>query len=516
MIEIPLEVQDYLISKIVEKRIPAFFELDKDGKIIDFMGNVNNYCNSEVHKDMKISELFPLLENYFPLKYDHLDIPMVSDHVEIITDFHLFQANNRFFLVLLDSSFYERKLRDVLQKRNNDLLRYEKYLNSLDDLVIFDIVAFQNALVLERLPNKSYVVRGKLPGWVNFIPIENITKEITEYFITERFPFLESFLATADIFWERRTQGKLKSDLWAEDDNFHLEIYFEASAMIVKNKSILLIEHSHSSVKEKFSLIQRARELKLEREKRIKAEETLSIKNKQLNELNATKDKFFSIIAHDLKNPLAGLRNLIDLVLHYHERMSQEKFMEIFHLLDMSSNQLYKLLDNLLQWSRAQTGSIAFHPFENDLSLLVGNNINMFKPNANKKNIELKTNALSETIAYYDEDLIDTVLRNLIANAIKFTPQDGKVNIDVSVSEDYIEVSVSDTGVGISKADINRLFRIDTHFSTCGTDNEPGTGLGLILCKEFVTMNGGKLNVESKEEKGSKFSFTIPKYNKNS
>jgi signal transduction histidine kinase len=329
--------------------------------------------------------------------------------------------------------------------------------------------------------------------------------------LADRFPFVENFLIDAKAFWKNNSRGKLKSDLWTETNKLKKEVHLEATAIKVKNRNFLLIEYAHSSTQEKFNLIQRARELKLEHELRIKAEEQLHKQNIKLNELNATKDKFFSIIAHDLRNPLAAFRNIIELLTTYYDEMSEEKIKKTIKMLDDNSSHLYKLLENLLQWSRSQTGGIQFNPEHQSVAAVVKMNVSLMKITARKKSIDIHYDINDTLKAYYDADLINTVLRNLLTNAIKFTAPDGKITIFAEELADCIEIRIKDTGVGINKEDIGKLFRIDVHHTTPGTYNEKGTGLGLILCKEFIEMHKGKIDVESTEGKGSTFIFTLPK-----
>jgi len=178
--------------------------------------------------------------------------------------------------------------------------------------------------------------------------------------------------------------------------------------------------------------------------------------------------------------------------------------------IQISANQTYKLLENLLEWARLQTGRINIKPEYFDIKSVIENNIKLFETAALNKNIILKSTINDIINVYADPNTVDMVIRNLISNAIKFTISEGEIIIGINKLEDFAEIHVEDTGVGIEEKDIKKLFRIDEGFSTEGTNSETGTGLGLILCKEFVEKNGGKLNVISEIGKGSKFYFTVP------
>jgi signal transduction histidine kinase len=236
----------------------------------------------------------------------------------------------------------------------------------------------------------------------------------------------------------------------------------------------------------------------------------LSNLNEKLHELNNTKDKFFSIIAHDLRNPLGNFKEIANLMTSSNYEMDEAEKKEFLDLIKDSANNLYSLLENLLEWSRSQRGIMQFNPNEFDLYLLAQNNINMLKFSADSKNIRIISNIKEGTNVTVDGNMIITVIRNLVSNAIKFTPDGGNITINSSNGDKEIIISVSDSGVGIPQSLIDKLFRIDQQVTSIGTNEETGTGLGLILCKEFVEKHGGKIWVESEVGKGSTFYFTIP------
>lgn len=250
-------------------------------------------------------------------------------------------------------------------------------------------------------------------------------------------------------------------------------------------------------------IYQQSEELKTQAENLIEA-------NEELEKLNATKDKFFSIIAHDLKNPFHAITGFSDLLIRKFRDMSDSKIEELINLVYITSESAYSLLENLLQWARTQTNEIKYVPETINIFQIVSENLGLLNASAKKKNLQLISNLDEDTKAYADKQMAYTIIRNLINNALKFTKPGGKVTIDSKKTDKYIEVSVEDTGIGIRKQDLNKLFRIDQFHSTTGTSGETGTGLGLIICSEFVKKNGGTINAESEPGKGSKFSFTLP------
>ena len=215
-------------------------------------------------------------------------------------------------------------------------------------------------------------------------------------------------------------------------------------------------------------------------------------------------------MAHDIKNPLAGLVTITEILHKDFRQLPDAEKEEIFETINGSAKQLYNLLENLLHWSRSQTGKIPLNLVELAISSLVDSNIELLKVNAEEKNIMIINMIKPELKLKADKDMISLVFRNLLSNAVKFTPDGGKVIVSAEQKNDNIEFVVEDNGLGISKEDANKLFRIDTQYSNPGTRKEAGTGLGLILCKEFIQKHKGAIGVESEQGKGSKFIFTLP------
>ena len=250
--------------------------------------------------------------------------------------------------------------------------------------------------------------------------------------------------------------------------------------------------------------------LKRQNRQIAEANQRLTESEHNLLELNATKDKFFSIIAHDLKNPFTSLLSITDLLLEDFEHADEEDKRMGMKKVNDAIKEIYSLLENLLTWSRAQTGRIQFEPHPFNLSNVVYENINLHRVPAERKGIHLQTDLEENIMAFGDRNMINTVVRNLLSNAVKFTGEGKKIAVQVKKNNHQVEVRVKDEGMGISKENLNMLFRIDMKFKAKGTHGERGTGLGLILCKEFIERHGGKIGVKSKVDKGSTFYFTIP------
>lgn len=234
-------------------------------------------------------------------------------------------------------------------------------------------------------------------------------------------------------------------------------------------------------------------------------------KNAELTQINSEKDKFFSIIAHDLINPFSGFLGMTDMLVEDVPTLSPTKLATNIKMLNESAKNLFQLLENLLGWAQLQQGSLSFYPQELDLSDMILFSIQGINPRAIQKGIKIVNEVSEIQKTYSDEKMIGCVLRNLLSNAVKFTKREGKVTIRSKIAENsMVEISVADTGVGMSKETVKKLFKVYEKVGFAGTDNEPSTGLGLLLCKEFVNKNGGNIWVESEVNQGSVFHFTLP------
>jgi len=242
----------------------------------------------------------------------------------------------------------------------------------------------------------------------------------------------------------------------------------------------------------------------------VKSNTILSEQAENLEILNASKDKFFSIIAHDLRNPFNTIFGFADLIIKNIDKYDKDKIKELVETIRTSSKNTFTLLENLLTWARMQTGDIEYKPEIIDLRILFMNAVTMVEAQAMQKNITINQAYNNCSEIYGDNNMISTVLRNLLTNAIKYTNDGGLIFISSSHNGHFCEISVKDNGVGIPTQSIEKLFRVDSKFNTKGTSNERGTGLGLILCKEFVEKHGGSIMLKSGEGVGSEFLFTLP------
>lgn len=245
---------------------------------------------------------------------------------------------------------------------------------------------------------------------------------------------------------------------------------------------------------------------------RKKAEEELKLKNKELQTSNAEKDKFFSILAHDLRGPMNGFLGLTGILADEVESLSADELKEIATTMRASADNVYRLIENLLEWSKMQRGTISFEPKSLFIRSSLTKSLELMKDSAHKKNIELLIRIPDPLVVFADIHMLETIFRNLVSNAIKFTYEGGSVEIAAEKeSAEVIRFSIKDDGIGIGADLLDKLFLLTENKNRKGTRGEPSTGLGLMLCKEFVEKHGGRIWVESTEGKGSTFYFTLPR-----
>lgn len=310
----------------------------------------------------------------------------------------------------------------------------------------------------------------------------------------------EGFLTLGDY-------SSINSSIWAQvyrkENNLLIIGGINATQLLQQNEKMHQLNREISNLQ---------RELIKEKEALENALSQLNQANNNLKEVNASKDRFISILAHDLKSPFTSILGLLELLKINIRDYSLDTIENRIDIINNSAQSTYNLLEDILLWVRAESDKLPYEPSKHSLEEIFSNVIENVKHVANNKNIEINHSSTNDIYVFADINMINTVLRNLIANAVKFTNAGGLINIQAEQDISKVIISVSDNGVGIKPDTINKLFNISNKITTKGTANETGTGLGLLLCKEFVEKHGGKIWVESELGKGSDFKFTLPKY----
>lgn len=299
--------------------------------------------------------------------------------------------------------------------------------------------------------------------------------------------------------------------LVAKNYGFFVFNYIVASGFILY--ALYLIKKENMGYQ--FTLLYKSREvhrrnIEIERQKQdiVQKSQLLEEQTRKLTELNNLKNKLFSVIAHDLKTPMYALRNLFDNM--QQQKMPAREIKELVPSIAEEMNYTTSLMENLLHWAKSQMASAPIEPEELDVEMMIQEVLGLLHLQATNKKIHLESRIDQPLYCFADREMVNLVLRNLLSNAIKFTPEKGKVLIGASENSEWVEIYVEDTGIGIAPENMDRLFG-NNYFTTKGTGNEGGTGLGLKLCKEFLEKNGGQISVNSKPGHGSKFTVTLPR-----
>ncbi len=352
-------------------------------------------------------------------------------------------------------------------------------------------------LLFETANEGILVAQGRRLVFVNPAMIELIGYSKEEIFSLS---FLE-FVCEDD--WELVLSNQLKRISGeGADVRYHLRI-------LRKDKSIKWVEMS--GVKIEWEGLSATMNFVTDITERKKAEEEINLKNEQLQKLNSEKDKFFSIIAHDLRSPFTGFLGLTQIMAEELSSLTMGEIQDISVRMRNSANNLFSLLENLLEWARMQQGLIPYNPKSIQLLSVVNECVDMIHESARIKGIKIDFNIPDHLMVFADGKLLQTIIRNLVSNAVKFTGKGGEISILTKVtSEKSVEISVKDSGIGMSSKMVNDLFRLDVQTNRLGTEGEPSTGIGLLLCKEFAAKLDGEIWVESEPGKGSTFYFTLP------
>ncbi|WP_456462316.1 ATP-binding protein [Lutibacter sp.] len=281
-------------------------------------------------------------------------------------------------------------------------------------------------------------------------------------------------------------------------------VYFLTGSMVFFGLFVIILIQQQTSKKKAYNL------LEYKNYQINKMNDEIQTQRDNLRLINKTKDKFFSIIAHDLKNPFNSIKGFTELMIENSKDYDEDKKLKFLKIIKGSTLKASSLLNNLLIWANSQSGDLEFNPQKVELIQVVSNVISLLEIQAINKDIKIIDNIEKNLFVLADRNMLATILRNLISNAIKFTNQNGKIEISAIKKEIFVEISVKDNGVGILESEVKNLFNIEVKNSNVGTANEQGSGLGLILCKDFVEKHGGKIWVESTINKGTEFKFTIP------
>ncbi len=384
-------------------------------------------------------------------------------------------------------------------------------------LTVFFLLILFDVKRRSKLASDVFNIRNELETIINTVPTLIFVKNKERKFKLVNNHFLKFFnISMEEILSNNKLSLVNLNDKWLVNEEDEAILTNKISLSEIERNIILKDGSSHWFKINKAPLLDKDNDVTgivgvmTEITEQINFQEKLIITRKELEELNKQKDKFFSIIAHDLRSPFTGLLGFSDILTEDYEILSDEEKKFYINTIHISLKNLLELMDNLLKWSCLNLNRIVYKPEEIKLSSIIKSVFRTQKIAANSKNISLVNNCPPDKTVFGDPELIETIIRNLVSNAIKFSQNGGKVAVSAFNTKGFMKISVEDNGVGITPEIAETLFQNDKLFTTKGTGNEKGTGLGLTISKEFVKKHGGDISVKSEIGKGTTISFTIP------
>lgn len=457
---------------------------------------------SLVDDNYRKTELYINLADYF-IETGQLD--SAYNHIQIARELNSKQGYNRLNADILtlegDILLKQKKYSECLILYENAIDQYLKQ-NVLDAL--YDIYINKSAVLSELGQHeKAYDILKKAQKLNEDFKPQEIAKTLGEF---EHSEALKDEKAKFRLEQEIQIQ-KNEKDVILIRAKLHRAIFSIVFLIVI----MVLVIYFYIEKRKHNSILEE--NYKVIKEQKTQLEENLlelKINEKKLSELNATKDKFFSIIAHDLKNPFNVLIGLSDIVISDPDVRHSEEFEQIIDGIYQTATSGYNLLENLLEWALSQTGEIEYKPKPLIMNEIISINASLFNEMAKAKKIEICVLNSANQEVFADYNMVNLIVRNLLNNAIKFSFQGGKIEIKAQQKDEFFIFTVQDFGIGMSEQTMAKLFKIESTNPQTGTANEKGTGLGLIICKEFIEKNGGEIWVESEENKGSSFHFSLP------
>lgn len=502
------KMKEHFQSKNVEcevikndfEKIPEY-KFDNYSIILMSIAEIDYYDKYKVHEILNTIHEIPVI-----FLYQSANKALINK-ISNLTNVFIYKENGDFVQLLNYTKYCHQKQNSINMFINENIkeIHQLQYYKNLFNATYDGIISIDDS-------NKAELINKQAAKMFTLKKGDNIDSIISEDMQTKFRNLLSEFRASNDKSFKIESKGVHKIGLIIP-----IEITFLKFKMFESSNFTLIINDITEKVEANNEIENLIEEMQISREiieqsasEQVMLNSKLYEQQEELELLNASKDKFFSIIAHDLKNPFQTLLGYSE-VLSKDINELEKKDIELFAKnLNNSAQKLFKLLENLLHWSRIQRGAITYTPETVDLYLISELNIDLVAFRVNEKGITLTNKVIPGTECYADPNMLDTIIRNLISNAIKFTPKGGKIELHSELNSNHVLYSVSDTGVGMTDEVMQKIFRIDKHHTTQGTDKEEGTGLGLILCHDLAQKNNGSLSVKSQIGLGSTFTVKIP------
>ncbi|PLX11161.1 MAG: hypothetical protein C0598_08825 [Marinilabiliales bacterium] len=495
---LPEEIVRYLVEELPPFTGLLIVKTDEEGKIEGYYGQYVDYFTEEPKTGDYIHDYSPALFSMVPPLVSPMVLNKIKSQTNNYADIHIVDSDSdSYWVIFMDQTNEVEKIQDILQKINSGKLKAETGKSENNSL--FDVFSY---LQISIVGDKIGTVVGSLPMW--FRKLNTKINESDKVLYTELFPYLEVFEYEAIEFWNQSKNGNLKSGIWTETTKDGSELVLNAYAVYYEDEKYLLIGEVESGIDGAQTSLQMARDQKLAYEKLEKAE-------RKLKTLLDYKDKFVSIVSHDLRSPVAAVLGIAEMLLNDKQEISK---LNDFNqdMLQNIKDEMLRLLDyndKLYHWSNLELGNFEVVKEKNNLLKIIETAQRTAEQKMKLKNIRFSTNLKDNHFIDVDSTLFLQVMNNLMGNAIKFTPENGSISIDVNVKDGKTLISVNDSGIGMPLEVSKNIFSGFARNSSLGTGGEKGTGLGLGIVKKIIDAHNFEVFVESEINKGSSFIISI-------
>ncbi len=508
--KLPNKILNYMIDNIPPFAGTFIVRVNGSGKITGWYGTKNRYLpEGEDPENADITDLYPFLTGMIPPPETNFLLPNIQLANGIYTDVHLFaEDSNTTWIFFLERTQDVESIRELIQKMNETQIELEQKQKETSGQYCFENpfgrLDLINAVAFRRNEDGSFTLISNPINWLLKLHPE-LSKKNKNLNLPEFFPFLEIFLKEAEQHWESKAEKFFNSDKWIEDSKGENEYLFKAGAISLNNRNYLILRMLNGVISEEQNVIQKAREQQLLYEQLDKTKEKL----KQLLEY---KERFVSIVSHDLRSPVASVLGITDMLLNDADFLSKldEFNKEMVLGIHEEMQRLLDYNDKLYHWSNLELGNFEIDPKRTSLKELVDKAYKTAKVKLDEKKISFENHIEKGIQVNVDLTLFMQVLNNLLSNAVKFTGKGGKISAKAERKGENIELSISDTGIGMKEHTAKNLFNDDLRSSSPGTYGEKGSGLGIGIIKKILDAHNFKIRVDSIEGKGTTFTITLP------
>ncbi len=507
--KLPKEIIGYMIDNIPPFTGIAIVKTDNSGTVTEFYGSFEKYNDKIPEKGKPVTDLFPFVEGLIPLPQESILLPNIQVAGKTYADIHIvLTEDNNHWLFFMDRTQDVESIREIIQEMNEKQLESKKENKKYCFDNPFGNASAFGTQVFLKINNECFIPLGDSPRWAKEAGRLKVLEKNKKVNLKEIFPFLEVFFDEAEEHWRSGKETVFNSGIWIENFKNNEDTLLKAGATTKDGKQYLIIRKINGDVGEEQEVIQKAREQKLLYEKLDKTKS-------RLKQLLDYKERFVSIISHDLRSPVASVLGIAEMLTNDEDFL--EKLDDFNREMIMSiKEEMQRLLDyndKLYHWSNLELGNFEIVLERINLYDLVNKAYQTGKGKMEAKSIVFENGVDKNIDINVDVTLILQVLNNLISNAVKFTPDNGKISVSSETTSKGVDLIVSDSGVGMPPEVSSKLFDDSIRSSTLGTQGEKGSGLGIGIVKKIVDAHGFDIKVESEKGKGTSFIISIPKKN---